>query len=154
MNTLTRRFPNFCDVDPSDRTKHQFSTTTELFAVDWVKQLAESPEHKCFSVSGKDRPVLMHELTDGTYWGIGYLDSLEGVDLPEWQSPWQSKTAASFIQAEAIIIASYPDAVRVGEGNSYAWQVRGKKVGEAWFVNKDLWQVKKLSEGQPPPQEV
>lgn len=66
----------------------QFSTTDELLAVPFVANYVTYANFHRFSVSRDSQPLLMAEYEDGKVWYVvGYLDSLDGVNLPTWHSP-------------------------------------------------------------------
>ena len=84
MAVLKRRFPNFVDVDSSERTQHQVSSMSDIRAIDWVKSSTDNPSFVRLSVSSSlNSHVLMAEF-DNEYWGIGCLSDVEGLGLPIW----------------------------------------------------------------------
>lgn len=85
MNILKRRFPNFVDVDDSQRTIHQFETMEEFLEIDWIKSQLNFPNFYRFSVSKEN---LMLELNEGKeWWVIGIFETRDSLDLPKWVCP-------------------------------------------------------------------
>lgn len=84
MNSVTRYFPAFCDVDDSERVEVDFSTLDEMKEIPWLKKWTEGKEFSYFAQSGT---YLMAILNDGREWWVaGFLK--HPVDgLPQWKAP-------------------------------------------------------------------
>lgn len=88
--TIKRYFPNFFDVDESDRIVVPFETLEELFEIPFVKKWAEDSEFHKFALlsngpstapRAKEQHYLMAQLKEGyEWWVIGILSHfIEGL---------------------------------------------------------------------------
>ena len=88
MNIIHRHFPVYVDSEPCSQS---FNTLEELLNIDWVNIWATCKDFYRFSISvGNSRPMLMAELRDGySWWVLGYLENLDGIDLPKWEAKYK-----------------------------------------------------------------
>lgn len=84
MNHIRARIPggvDFRDAPPEG----EFSTLEELLEIPFVKRRTTNPLFARFSVGREveDSCVLMAEMKDGKFWGVGYLKE-DVPELPTW----------------------------------------------------------------------
>jgi hypothetical protein len=98
-NKIRQHVPNFVDIDRYKIRSKEFNTQEELLAIPWVASNTKDEGFYRFSVDVSYTPALpalgraattryylMAERDNGLWWWvIGYLDSLEGIDLPKWE---------------------------------------------------------------------
>ena len=86
-NHFKQRLPGWADFQ---RTEFDFMGQKELLAHDILKRWESDNDFHRFSISTSDSPyahkyTLMVELEEGRkWWVVGYIDHVEGIDLPEW----------------------------------------------------------------------
>jgi hypothetical protein len=92
MNTIYQHVPAFA-WDPRDEVKKaDFNTLEELLQVPWVKVWENG-----FNVKGENIKFSHWALSENNlmavygeneaWWVVGYIETLSGIDLPEWEPP-------------------------------------------------------------------
>lgn len=64
---------------------HEFSSTEELLALPYLRELAAQPHFSHFAKSDEH----LMQVLDDSFWVVGYFDDPDKVDLPQWQHPAQ-----------------------------------------------------------------
>lgn len=80
---VTRRFPNFVDVDEASRTTHTFENENDLVSIPWVRRLMYG---KGFMRLSRSDELLMAEFDDNSAWAVGYLNP-----APPWLPNWEKR---------------------------------------------------------------
>lgn len=87
MNHIRARIPAYIDIYPNVPPEGDFDSLAELLEIAFVKRRTTNPDFKRFTVSRGKRPadgfVLMAEMNDGKFWGVGYLKE-DVPELPDW----------------------------------------------------------------------
>lgn len=83
MNKFKQHFPRFIDAPESARVEIPFLDTSDLLALDCVKQFAKHPD---FTEFAKSDNRLMAMLDGGERWlVVGYIEHPDRVSLPNWK---------------------------------------------------------------------
>lgn len=86
MNSITQHVPTFVD-DRGPLKSAEFETITELLAIPWVAQWAETMNGQPFHQFSKVDHHLMAEHAEGhTWWVVGYITDPGSVELPTWHA--------------------------------------------------------------------
>jgi hypothetical protein len=96
MNKIKQHRPAY--VSGYEDAVVSFTTTEELLNIDFVKNFAKDiggDTFYRFSISPADSPgvrqTLMAEYNNGKkWWVVGFLDTNEGITLPQWSPVYDS----------------------------------------------------------------
>ncbi len=95
IKTIREHVPGFVDLD-RERYVSVFETTEDLLKIDWVQRAGSALKDSEFMISPNDDDskkghLMTVKKDNSTWWVVGYISDLEGIDLPEWVHPSKQK---------------------------------------------------------------
>jgi len=89
MVYVKQYLPSFFDPINIERTQHVFKSQEELLEIPFIKSWGDRYN---YALTKEEPSKLMAVSDDGyTWYVIGFIDDITGLDLPEWKPKWKEQ---------------------------------------------------------------